>query len=144
MTFSTAFQADAFQVDAFQIYIPPPEPGNTGTGGFIPYAKGERKKRGLEWERKDLDWKAELQRAYAILNGELIEVADVAEIRAAVAPHAAASDTRLPPVSAIDFAALAADIEATRVVLAAYEAALIARDNYLREIDDEEAILLLS
>jgi len=145
MTFSTAFQADAFQNDAFQIVVTPPTPPTTGSGGFIPYLKGEKRRRGLEWDRKDIDWKAELERAYGLLTGELVEsVENISEVRAAVVPHAEPSDTKLPPVAAIDFAALAADLQAARAVLAAYEAALIARDNYLRELDDEEAILLLT
>jgi hypothetical protein len=145
MTFSTAFQANAFQNNAFQIAVTPPPVDTGARGGFIPYAKGERRKRGLEWDRKETDWKAELERAYGLLTGELVEsIESVAEVRAAVVPHAAPSDTKLPPIAAIDFAALAADLESARALLAAYEAALIVRDMRERDQDDEEALLLLA
>lgn len=139
MTFSTAFQDNAFQVDAFQIAgTPPVPPEDTGArGGFIPYAKGERRKRGIEWDRKELNYEAELREIYAELHGELKHVAPVAEVRAAVTEHAAPSDAPMPPVAAIDFAALAADLAAVKALYAAYERAL-------QEQDDEEALLLLA
>lgn len=117
--------------------VPPPPPVETARGGYVPYRKGEKRKRGLEWDRKELDYRAELERAYAALHGELADVAPVAEVREAVAPHAAPSDAPLPPVAAIDFAALAADLQAARALLAAYERAV-------REQDDEDAMMLLA
>ena len=117
--------------------VPPPPPVETARGGYVPYKKGEKRARGLEWDRKETDWQAELREIYAELHGELKHVAPVTEIRAAVAEHAAPSDTFIPPVAAIDFAALAADIAAVRALYAAYERAL-------QEQDDEEALLLLA
>jgi hypothetical protein len=113
-----------------------PVPAGSTGGGWVPYLKGERKKRGLAWDRKDVDWEAELRRVYALLNGELEENVNASELREAVAPHAESFDTRLPPVAAIDFAALAADLKAARALFEAYENALEARE-------EEEAVTLL-
>jgi hypothetical protein len=135
VTFATAFQPSAFQNDAFQIAGGPVPPDPVGVHDS--YAPDERRKRGLEWKRKRVDLRAELERIYAELHGELKEVAPVAEIRAAVAEYAAPSDAFIPPVIAIDFAALAADISAVKALYGAYQRAL-------DEQDDEEAILLLS
>lgn len=114
-----------------------PVPSGATGGGWVPYLKGERKRRGLVWDRKPVDWEAELRRVYALLHGELVEnVENVSEVRAAVVPHAEASDASLPPVAAIDFAALAADLSAVRVLIEAYETAVEARE-------EEEAVTLL-
>lgn len=113
-----------------------PVPSGATGGGFVPYLKGERRKRGLVWDRKDVDWEAELRRVYALLNGELVENVNASDVREAVAPHAESFDTKLPPVAAIDFAALAADLNAARALLEAYENALEARE-------EEEAVTLL-
>ena len=117
--------------------IPPPPPPQGARGGYIPYKKGERRARGLEWDRKELDYEAELRAVYAELHGELRDVAPVVAVREAVAEHAKPSDAPLPPVAAIDFTAPAADLEAARALMAAY-------DRALRDRDDEEAILLLT
>lgn len=112
----------------------------TGGGGFHkPYKPGERRKRGLDFDKRPLDWERELKRAYAALTGELFEVLPPAKaeaVRDAVGDHSAPSDAALPPVAAIDFAALAADIEAARAVIAAWEWA----EN---EREEEEAVTLL-
>jgi hypothetical protein len=117
--------------------IPPPPTPEGAKGGYVGYRKGEKRARGLEWDRKDTDWQAELREIYAELHGELKHVAPVAEVRAAVTEHAAPSDAPMPPVAAIDFAALAADLAAVKALYAAYERAL-------QEQDDEEALLLLA
>jgi hypothetical protein len=118
--------------------VPPPPPVETGArGGYVPYKKGEKRARGLEWDRKEINWAAELREIYAELHGELKHVAPVAEVRAAVTEHAAPSDAPMPPIAAIDFAALAADLAAVKALYAAYERAL-------QEQDDEEALLLLA
>jgi hypothetical protein len=114
-----------------------PEPtAATGGGWHRPYRKGERKARGLEWDKPDRNLESELRDIYADLHGELRHVAPVADVRSAVAEHAAPSDAALPPVAAIDFAALAADLIAVRALMAAHERALI-------EQEEEEAVALL-
>ena len=108
----------------------------TGGAWHVPYRKGERKARGLAWERRDRDLEKELRDVYAELTGELREVAPVAEIKAAVVPHATPTTAALPPVAAIDFEALARDLAAVRALLAAHEDAQ-------REQEEEEAVTLL-
>lgn len=110
---------------------PEPEPEVATTGGH--YAKGERRRRGLEWDRAE-SIEDRLQRVYDRLHGDLAEVAEPADVREAVAEHATASDAAMPPPAAIDFAGLAQDLAATNALLAAYEAALRAK----AEVDDEE------
>lgn len=105
-------------------------------GWHVPYRKGERRARGLEWDRPEHDLEAELREVYAELHGELRDVAPVVAVREAVAEHAAPSDAPLPPVAAIDFAALAADLEAARALMAAYARAL-------DDQEEEEAVTLL-
>ena len=109
---------------------------STGGAWHVPYRKGERKARGLAWERRDRDLEKELRDVYAELTGELREVAPVAEIKAAVVPHATPTTAALPPVGAIDFEALARDLAAVRALLAAHEDAQ-------REQEEEEAVTLL-
>ncbi|MFN9116321.1 MAG: hypothetical protein ACK5XN_40280 [Bacteroidota bacterium] len=105
-------------------------------GWHVPYRRGERRARGLEWDRPEHDLEAELREVYAELHGELRDVAPVVAVREAVAEHAAPSDAPMPPVAAIDFAALAADLDAARALLAAYARAL-------DEQEEEEAVTLL-
>jgi hypothetical protein len=101
-----------------------------------PYAKGERKRRGLEWDRKDIDLEGELRRAYEEITGELAPTASIETVQAAsVAVVAFAEDDRtgkksLPVAESVNWAALAADAAAVRALIAAYEAA----------IDEDEAI----
>lgn len=109
---------------------------STGGGVHMPYRKGERRARGLEWERRERDLEQELRDVYAELTGELREVAPVAEIKAAVQPHAMPTTAALPPVAAIDFEALARDLAAVQALLAAHEDAQ-------REQEEEEAVTLL-
>jgi hypothetical protein len=124
--------------------IPPePEPEVTTAqpGGFLPYAKGERRARGLEWDkRKPVD--ELVQEAYDRLHGDLRPAADAAEVREAVAEHAQASDAPIPPPAAIDFAGLAADLRAAQALLAAYERALQRKAEMDDEDDMIEALLL--
>jgi len=108
-------------------------------GGFLPYAKGERRARGLEWDRrKPVD--ELVQEAYERLHGDLAPVADATEVRAAVAEHAQPSDARIPPPAAIDFRALAADLKNAQALLAAYEQAL---QRKAEQDDEDDAIMVL-
>lgn len=103
-------------------------------GSYAPqYAKGERRKRGLEWDRPE-GIEDRLQRVYDRLHGDLAEVAEPSEVREAVAEHATASDAAIPPPAAIDFQAMAQDAAAVTALLVAYEKALEAK----AEADDEE------
>ena len=102
------------------------------------YSAGERRKRGLEWERCRPDWEKELRSAYEEITGELAPVASMATVEAAgvaVAKFAkqATSKQSLPVAESIDWGALACDLEAARALIAAYEAA----------IDEEEALTAL-
>jgi len=111
------------------------------TGGFLPYAKGERRRRGLEWDRrKPIDELVE--EVYARLNGDLREAAYEGreDIRAAVAPFAESSDAPIPPPAAIDFAALAKDLNAAQALLAAYDQAL---QRKAEQDDEDDAIMVL-
>lgn len=120
---------------------PPVTEESTG-GGFIPqagYQRGERKRRGLERRkrRSDAERIAEMQRAYARLTGEEPAPAVVQAVAAAVRPHVAtASDTRLPPVEAIDWRGMLDDLAAIAVLLQLYQRAI--------DEDDEITLLLLS
>lgn len=111
-------------------------------GGFIPqpgYQRGERKRRGLERRKRRTDAEriAEMQRAYARLTGEAPEPAVAAAVAEAVRPHVeTASDTRLPPVEAIDWRGMLDDLGAIAVLLQLYQRAI--------DEEDEIALLLLS
>jgi len=108
-------------------------------GGWLPYRRGELRRKGLEWSRDDeLDLRRELERAYAEIIGEAREAESppvaVKELQAAVAPHVkTGSDMALPPAAAIDFAALARDLRAAEALLEIYE----------RMLDDDETTLLM-
>lgn len=123
--------AGAGEVDA------PPQPG-----GFLPYAKGERRARGLEWDkRKPVD--ELVQEAYERLYGDLRTVAPAEEVREAVAEHAQASDVAIPPPAAIDFAALAGDLKSAQRLLAIYREA-VERKAQIEDEEDAIMVLLLS
>lgn len=120
----------------------PPVTEETTGGGFIPqpgYQRGERKRRGLERRKRRTDAEriAEMQRAYARLTGEAPEPAVAAAVAEAVRPHIeTASDTRLPPVEAIDWRGMLDDLGAIAVLLQLYQRAI--------DEEDEVALLLLS
>lgn len=120
--------------------VTPPEPEPTvdiaRPGGFLPYRKGERRARSLEWD-KPKDIAELLEEVYQRLHGDLRETAEPTKIRSAVAEHAQPSDAPMPPVAAVDFAGLAADMAHAKQLLAAYEQARLAAD------EDEDAILSL-
>ena len=117
---------------------PPVTEESTG-GGFIPqagYQRGERKRRGLERRkrRSDAERIAEMQRAYARLTGEAPEPAVAAAVAEAVRPHIeTASDTRLPPVEAIDWRGMLDDLGAIAVLL----------QLHARLLDEEEDSMIL-
>lgn len=103
------------------------------------YLRGERKRRGLERRkrRSDAERIAEMQRAYARLTGEAPDPAVAAAVAEAVRPHVeTASDTRLPPVEAIDWRGMLDDLGAIAVLLQLYQRAI--------DEEDEVALLLLS
>ena len=112
-----------------------------GRGSHRQYRPGERRARGLEWEkRKKIEELVE--EAYQALYGELQSaVNEPGTIREAVAPFVqTASDTPIPPPAAIDFVALSADLMRAEFLLKQYEAALQRQaDNE----DEDEAIMLL-
>jgi hypothetical protein len=101
-----------------------------------PYAKGERKRRGLEWDRKDIDLEGELRRAYEEITGELAPTASIETVQAAseavsaFSAQAETSEQSSPVADNVNWAALAADAAAVRALIAAYDAA----------IDEDEAI----
>lgn len=104
---------------------------------FGGYRRGERKRRGLE-RRKRLTTAeriAEMQRTYARLQGEPDAAPPVvAAVAQAVRPHVTVnSDAALPPVEAIDWRAVARDLDAIAVLLRLYQ----------QQVDDDDAIAVL-
>lgn len=114
--------------------------GDIGGSYHRPYTRAERRKRGLEWDKRPLDERRrELEAAYAQATGEIGPEAVPAVVEA-VKPYVEAFyDAPVPPAAAVDWAALARDVEAAMAVLAQLE-------RIIREREDDEiaAILLLS
>lgn len=121
---------------------PPPPPPSVeesrgGDGYHRQYRKGEKRKRGLEWDKPAEDLEDRLRKAYARIMGEELPAPAVEEVAAAVKPHLEApSDTKLPPVQAVDWSALAGDLSAVSVLL----------NQYQQMLDDEDwlAVIMLS
>lgn len=112
-----------------------PAPAAEVVGGDdVPHGFTTGSKRGGRRKRRtDAERMAEMQLAYARLMGEVPEPV-AAAVAEAVRPHVeTASDARLPPVDAIDWASLAKDLAAIAVILKLYRQA----------IDEEEEITLL-
>ena len=108
---------------------PPPPPPSVeeargGDGFHRQYSRGEKRKRGLEWDKREDDLESRLRRAYARIKGEDVSDAVTAQVAEAVRPHVdAPTDTPLPAAEAIDWRGLIADLDAVNALLAAYAAA---------------------
>ena len=116
---------------------PPPPPVVETTGGaWLPdYAPGERRKRGLEWERRQDRTRERLEAAYARIVGE-VAAEDARPVVELVKPFVEASyDTATPPVQAVDWAAFQQDIAAVEGLLAALRV--------IEEMDEEDAVMAL-
>ena len=103
---------------------PPPPPPPPAVGGddypYYGYAKGERKRRGLEWRKKP-DLADKLHAAYTELRQEAPPEIR-AEVSEAVRPYVeTSSDQALPPIAALDWSALLESLQAVQAILAAYE-----------------------
>ena len=119
-----------------------PDGGRAPRGRHQEYRPGERRARGLEWEkRKKIEELVE--DAYEALYGELQQaVNEPGTIREAVAPFVqVASDTPIPPPAAIDFVALSADLMRAEMLLQQYDAAL--RRKAEQEDEDDMILALL-
>ena len=113
---------------------PPPPPAGGDDGYHRHYRSGERRRRGLDFDKPRDDIEDRLRRAYARIMGEEPTAPAVAAVAAAVAPHVAiASDARLPPPEAIDWTGLARDLHAVAVLVQQAQSAL----------DDEELALFM-
>jgi len=104
--------------------VPPPPPPPPAVGGddypYYGYAKGERKRRGLEWRKKP-DLADKLRAAYTELRQEAPPEIR-AEVSEAVRPYVeTSSDQALPPIAALDWSALLESLQAVQAILAAYE-----------------------
>lgn len=106
------------------------------TGGWLPdYAPGERRKRGIEWDRRKDDLRDRLEAAYRKIVGE-VAPEDARPVVALVQPFVEASyDTAAPPVQAIDWTAFQRDIAAVEGLLAALEA--------YEAMEEEDAVMAL-
>jgi hypothetical protein len=127
----------------------PPEPTPVTTrqvdvgGGMPQYRRGERRKRGLEWDKKKDDLAERIEAIYARLYGELAgAVNEKGTVREAVAPFAAPSDTPIPPPAAVNFTALKSDLMRMEILLQQYEAAVLRKAEIEDEDDMIEALLL--
>ena len=109
----------------------------TGGGIHLSYGKGERRKRGLEWDEGKRDRRAELEAVYRRIAGELpaAAAAPVLELVQPFVAPAASFDTALPPVAAVDWLAFMADLGAVEALLAVYRA--------LTEEEEDAVIALL-
>lgn len=98
-------------------------------GGWLPehqaYRPGERRARGLEWDRENPKaLRRQIEAAYnAAIGSPAAPEADAAAVIDAVKPFAtAAYDTPAPPAAAVDWAAVLGNIDAVETLLAQIEA----------------------
>lgn len=100
------------------------------TGGWVP-----RRKRKAEEPRRTPEWlREQVEAVYARMHGEVTDAPIVTEALKAYTDN---YDAALPPIQAVDWAALAGDIQAVEALMAAI-AVIEARFR-----DDEEAAMLL-
>jgi hypothetical protein len=116
---------------------PTPIAPSTGAGGGTGYRRGERRARGVSWEKRDEagDLEAWLREAYAEIYEEKPEPAVAETVAAAVAPFKAEESP------SIDWIALAQNIEAVRLIAAAYDQHIQALE--AARIAEEEAAFML-
>lgn len=89
-------------------------------GGWLyEYETGEKRRKGLEWDKRPDDLRERLESAYSrIVGGAPVEAAE--PVTAAVQPFVAASyDTATPPAAAVDWQALARDLAAVDALVTA-------------------------
>jgi hypothetical protein len=105
------------------------------TGAWYDYEPGERRRRGLEWDKRRDDLKERLEAAYAKIVGE-VPAAEIAPVVALVKPFVEVSyDTKAPPAAAVDWAAFQRDVSAVEGLLAALRV--------VEEMDEEDAVTAL-
>lgn len=113
---------------------------STGAGGGAPYRKGERKARGIAWDKRDTaqDIESWVKEAYEALNGEVSEPTVAAAVAEVVAPFQAIE------TSGIDWSGLVQSAEAIKRIAEIYNEHLARIEAArVRMIMEEEAAFLL-
>lgn len=115
---------------------PTPIVQSTGAGGG--YRKGERRARGIAWDKRDTaqDIEGWVKEAYEALNSEVSEPAVAAAVAAVVAPYRAVETPQ------IDWTGLVQSAEAIRRLAEIYNEHL-ARVEASRVMEEEAAFLLM-